>query len=248
MKKTLLVLTVALLLAGCKENTYLEPADAGRDYFPAEVGRFRVYQVIDTAWLNYAATVTRYQTRERLAATYADAASQPVFRVELARRADAAAAWVSDSVFALSVDERRVVFTRGTRRSVELVFPVRDSLKWNLSAYANTTGDTITAETRWYAKTPGRTGQSLNGQPFALPGVPARTFARTLTTANYGPATTNNNCVRRNYRQVFAPGIGPVYRRGFSFNFSDPATGTCDPQLGVFEGRSHTEILLESGP
>ena len=244
MKKILLVLTGGLLLPGCKETTYLEPTDPGLGYFPAAVGQFRIYQVLDTTWLNYGTTTSSYQVRERLTATYPDAAGQPVFRVESARRATAAAAWVPDSVFTLSVDARRVVYSRANRRTVELVFPVRDSAKWNFSAYANTSGDTITAETRRYVK-------GSIGQPFVLPtlpGVPARTFPQALTTANIGRAVNDDNCARRSYRQVFALGTGPVYRRSVNFIFQDPTNSTCNPQLGVYNGTSHTEILLETGP
>ena len=244
MRKPVLVLTVGLLAGACKETTYLEPADPGRAYFPAEVGRYRIYQVYDTAWLNYAPAATAYQVRERLVASYLDAASQPVFRVESARRTDPNAAWVADSVFTLSVDARRVVLTRGTRRSVELVFPVRDTLKWNLSAYANGVQTDVADATRQYAK--GR-----NGQPFelpAVPGYPARTFPKTLTTANIGSTVVENNCERRAYRQVFAEGIGPVYRRGLNYNFQNTSANTCEPELGPNLGASHTEVLVEAGP
>ena len=242
MKKFLLVLAGGLLAGGCKETTYLEPADAGRGYFPAEVGRYRIYQVLDTTWVNYARTSRAYQVRERLVASYSDAAGQPVFRVESARRADAGAAWVADSVFTLSADERRVVLTRGTRRSVELVFPVREALAWNLSAYANA-GQTDAADTtRQYVK-------GANGQPFtlpAVPGYPAKAFPNTLTTLNIGSAAVRNNCERRSYRQVFAAGVGPVYRRGVNFYFQ--ANNTCEPDLGPNQGVSHTEVLVEAGP
>ena len=243
MKKLLLLLAAGAALAGCKDTTYLEPADAGTGYFPAAVGQFRTYQVIDTTWLNYSYTVRRYQARERLTGTYPDAAGQPVFRVELARRAAPADAWVPDSVFSLSADARRVVYSRGNRRRVELVFPLREAAAWNQNAYANTTRDTVTAETRRYV--PG-----TNGQPFttpALPGLPARRFAQTLTTASYGPADIDDNCSRLRSTQVFALGIGPVYRRAVSFIFQDGGS-ICDPQRGPFNGSSHTEILLESGP
>lgn len=244
MKKLLLVLSGGLLLGGCKEATYLEPADPGRGYFPAEVGRYRIYQVFDTTWLNYAPTPRAYQVREQLVSSYLDAASQPVFRVESARRADSGAAWVADSAFTLSVDERRVVYTRGTRRSVELVFPVRDELAWNLSAYANTTQTDVADTTRKYVK-------GTNGQPFtlpAVPGYPAKAFSKTLTTANIGSAAAENNCTRRTYRQVFAEGVGPVYRRSVNFDFQNTVNNTCEPELGPNQGASHTEVLVESGP
>ena len=245
MRKPVLVLTVGLLAGACKETTYLEPADPGRAYFPAEVGRYRIYQVYDTAWLNYAPAATAYQVRERLVASDPDAAGQPVFRVESARRTDPNAAWVADSVFTLSVDARRVVYTRGTRRSVELVFPVRDTLKWNLSAYANGAAANAADTTRQYVK-------GTNGQPFtlpAVPGYPARTFPKTLTTKNIGlAAPPANNCERRAYRQVFAEGIGPVYRRSLNYNFQNTSASTCDPELGPNLGASHTEVLVEAGP
>ena len=238
---------LALLLAGSCNKHYdtLAPLLPGTEYYPAAAGNYRVYQVVDTVWRTYVPTAVAYQRREQLVATAPDAVGNPVYRLETARRASAADVWTPDSVWQLDADARRVVLTRGNRRTVELVFPVRDTASWNQSAYANTaTAPLVTDHNRRYV--PGR-----NAQPFDAPAVaaaPARHYATTLSVETIGAAAAADICDPRGYVQVFAAGVGPVYQYGYSKSFQVPGAGNCDPTLGPIAGSSHTEVLLEAGP
>lgn len=238
-----------LALAGCRTQDSPAP-DFGNAYYPVAVGTYRAYQVVDTAWNNYVRTVgTPYQLREAITGTYADAAGQLAYRVERARRATAADAWVADSTFALSVSTNAVVLNRGNKRTVEAVFPARTGRIWNFNAFngfsKDTTGsDSVNAETRSYRRV---------GVPHTTPvlGGPARAYPTTATAVdtalNRSDVYADNLYYLRTYQQVFAKGVGPVLRRRRRFEYTS-GTGGAVPVAGqVFKGYIHRETLIDAG-
>lgn len=233
-----------LALAGCRTEDSPAP-DLGTDYYPVAVGTYRAYQVVDTAWNNYVRSVgTPYQLREAITGTYTDAAGQPAYRVERARRATAADAWVADSVFALSVGPNAVVLNRGNRRTVEAVFPARTGRIWNFNAFNNNSADTVNADTRSYRRV---------GAPYAtaVPGGPARAYPATATavdTALNRPNIYEDNLYYlRTYHQVFAQGVGPVLRRRRRFVYTGGSSGALPVPGQVFAGYVHRETLIDAG-
>ena len=210
-----LVLSALLAAAaGCTSTTEAVP-DPGRGYYPLAVGNTWTYAVRDSVWSvatqampTSTPTGTSFQFRETIADVFTDAAGQPAYRLVRARRATAADSWVDDSVFTLSAAGSALVLNRGNARTVELIFPPRAGRSWNLNAFNNSYNDTITAETRQY---------SAVGQDFTTgggaTGLTATTYSNTITTANTGMATESSLLRRVSYQQVYAQGIGPVYRR-----------------------------------
>ncbi len=234
----------ALLLASCGNKDSAAP-DLGNDYYPVEVGTYRAYQVSDSLWDNSQLTVPpTYQVREAITGTYADAAGQPVYRVEHARRAAAADAWAPDSTFALSVSPNAVVLNRGNRRTVEAVFPVRENYLWNFNAYQGfsslSAADTVNAQNRRY----NRVGQAMS---VPVPGGPARSYPATASIDDAGQAAADNNCDLRSYQQVLAKGVGPVLRRRVSLSFQ--ALGGVCVRVGyqATSGAVHRETLIDVG-
>ena len=237
--------TAAALLAGCSNKDSAAP-DLGNDYYPVAVGTYRTYQVSDTAWANAQATAgPLYQVREAVTGTYPDAAGQPAYRVEHARRATAADAWVPDSTFALSVGPNAVVLNRGNRRTVEAVFPVRENYLWNFNAYQGfsnkTAADTVNAQNRRYSRV---------GQPLAVPvaGGTPRSYDATASVDDAGQAVDDNACALRSYQQVLARGVGPVLRRRVNLSFQVPGAGAC-VRVGyqATSGAIHRETLIDAG-
>ena len=164
---------LALAVTACKTET--EPGlEAGTDYYPVEVGTYRTYDVVDSTWNSNVVGVTRYQFRERITETFADAAGQVAYRVVRSKRNSAANAWQDDSVMVLNASEKTVLVTRSNRRTGELVFPVRLSETWNLNAYNANTQDTIIAQNRSYERV---------GEPYETKsGGKTYTYPLTVTT------------------------------------------------------------------
>ncbi|WP_201985520.1 hypothetical protein [Hymenobacter rubidus] len=206
------LLAIGLGLAGCKDTTEAVP-EAGVNYYPVSVGNYWVYAVTDTVWSSASQGVasvpspTSYKVKETITGTYADAAGQPVYKMVRSKLVAPATDYRDDSVFTVRTSDQAVVVNRSNTPTVELIFPVKDGRSWNFNAYNNNTNDTITAETRQYSRV---------GQPFttaATAGIAAKNYPTTLVTANTGTAVENSLLKQRNYQQVFAKGIGPVYRR-----------------------------------
>lgn len=241
---------LAIGFAGCKENTVEILPDAGLGYYPVAVGNYWIYAVADSSWSpasNQGTQVTpsvltasTFQFKETITGSFADAAGKTVYRLVRSRRLTPTAAWVDDSIFALSPTAQSVILSRNNLRTLELIFPVREGRLWNFNAYNNNSEDTVTAETRRYRRV---------GEPFntAVSGT-TQAYPATVTTTNEGTAQEDDAYYVRTYQQVFAKGVGPVFRRRRRFsNFtltSPSGTVTFVPKSYVF-GYSRRETLIE---
>ncbi|WP_216726191.1 hypothetical protein [Hymenobacter siberiensis] len=240
---------LAMGFGGCK-NTVEALPDAGLGYYPVAVGNYWIYAVSDTTWSRAngqgsqvtpsVPTVSAFQFKETIASAFADAAGKTSYRLVRSKRLTAAAAWVDDSVFTLSPSAQSVILNRDNRRTLELIFPVREGRLWNFNAYNNNSADTVTAETRRYRRV---------GEPFstAANGT-SKTYPATATTTNEGLAQADDAYYVNTYQQVFAKGVGPVFRRKRRFsNFYYVGSGgnvVFVPKSYTF-GYSRRETLIE---
>ncbi|WP_133272883.1 hypothetical protein [Hymenobacter radiodurans] len=233
-------LAAGLLAVGvawaCTRETEPGP-DMGLEYYPVEVGAYRVYAVVDSIYQNNTGTATRFQFRERVDETFIDASGDSVYRVVRSRRTTPAQAWRDDSVFIIKTTPNTLLLTRSNRRTVELVFPVRAGRKWNSNAFNS--GDTITAEKRGYDRV---------GEPFELTAAtqPQR-YEQTITTAD----TTAYDLFNLNIqRQVYAREVGPIHRWRRRYQYGCPPGSPADCSLVPgyrLAGSSRVETLIEAG-
>ena len=246
---------VALTLGftGCKDKA--EPApETGADYYPIAVGNYWVYAVNDTTYspvggsgANFTpsvATAKAYQFRETITEVFTDAAGQKAYRLVRSKLLPPATTYRDDSVFVLSATPQFVALNRNNTRTLELIFPVRDGRSWNLNAFNNNFNDTITAETRQYSRV--RQPYTTGG----IAGIAAKTYASTVTTTNTGAATENSLIKRQGYQQVFAKGVGPVFRRRFYFvnyNYPDSKGNQVYPPGAYTSAFTRSETLISYG-
>lgn len=242
---------LAVGFAGCKENTVEVLPDAGLGYYPVAVGNYWIYAVADTTWSTATnqgsqvtpsvPTVSAFQFRETIASAFTDAAGKTAYRLVRAKRLTPAAAWVDDSVFTLSPTAQSVILNRNNLRTLELIFPVREGRLWNFNAFSNNSEDTVTAETRRYRRA---------GEPFSTTASGTmKAYPATVTTTNEGLAQADDAYYVNTYQQVFAKGVGPVFRRKRRFsNFYYIGSGgnvVFVPRSYTF-GYSRRETLIES--
>ena len=238
LRTSALSLTLAAALAGCAEDGAIAPVEPGRDYYPVEAGTYRIYAAADTAYNRFVRTDSSYQVREAIgrADTFRNAAGQLSFRVEHAVRRTPAQPWRIDSVYVLTPTAETVTLVRNNRRTVELIFPVRDNRAWNLNAY-NSLGALPDSTRRYHS-----VGRALT---LAAGGV-AQTYGQTLTTLDEGAVAQDNLYYLQQYQQVFAKGVGPVLRRRRDIAYAEP-NGSLPVAGKTYYGRIHHEILLEKG-
>ncbi|SMB99838.1 hypothetical protein SAMN00120144_2792 [Hymenobacter roseosalivarius DSM 11622] len=224
------------VVGACTRETEPGP-ELGLEYYPVQVGAYRVYAVVDSIYQNNRGTATRFQFRERVDETFIDAAGDSVYRVVRSRRTLPTDAWRDDSVLIIKATPNTLLLTRSNRRTVELVFPVRAGRRWNANAYNS--GDTITAEKRAYDRV---------GEPFELTAStqPSR-YAQTVTTAD----TTAYDLFNLNIqRQVYAREVGPIHRWRRRYVYGCPPGSPADCSLVPgyrLAGNSRVETLIESG-
>jgi hypothetical protein len=237
------VLLVGSALLSCsKEQEFVPALELNTDYYPLAINTQRTFAVADTAWSSGRATVTNYQFREAVVDTFRDASGHKSYRVIRAKRVPPATAWQNDSVYVLTPTAQTVTLLRDNRRTVELIFPVREDRGWNLNAYNASsnnasTNDTITDVTRRYHRV---------GKPLT---IRTKVYDKTLITLNEGSAADSNAYYLTQYQQVFAKGVGPVLRRQRRYYFCDSQDPNCQPSpTYIFLGNSRHQTLIDYGP
>ncbi|KAA9339843.1 hypothetical protein F0P96_04295 [Hymenobacter busanensis] len=233
---------LALLIAGagllgassCGRET-VQPDPVDTDYYPLAVGSYRIYQVEDRNYLDnrqVGATVIS-QRRERVTDSYTDAAGMLTYRIIRSVRANAGAAWQDDSVLSVTVKPTAVELTSNNRRTLELVFPAKNGVSWNRNVYNDR--DTVVAKNRQYEAV---------GATYKIGNL---TFDNTITTVDPSADTI---FYRRSQRQIFARGVGRVYRQTRVFNYCQGVQGqNCQVGTGyIVIGEEHVEKLIEKGP
>jgi hypothetical protein len=239
----------ASALVSCSTDTEAVP-DQSLAYYPLATGSYRVYDVLDSTYRDYKATVSHYQLKEEVtSATEPDAAGELVYRVLRSRRASSAESWRVDSVVTVSANLRRVLELRNNVRRVELVFPVAEDKQWDANAFNIFTqldsADQANHKFHQLNRAYSRVGAPLTlqraGQTF--------TYPATITTTNdLSPSPYKTGITNISYtvvRSVFAEGVGPVYRARRFYDYCKP--GDCRPGV-IYFGYSHSEVLIEHGP
>ncbi|UOQ51635.1 hypothetical protein [Hymenobacter cellulosivorans] len=242
---TWLAPVLALAVAGCQTDSVPGP-QSGADYFPLEVGRYRIYAVSDTLWTNFQRTATSYQFREMITDRINDATGQPGYRIVRAKRMLPTDLWRDDSVMFVAATDNALLLTRNNRRSVELVFPVQPDRSWNMYAFSlvDTALYTMNLDNRRYQDV---------AQPFAASaGGKTYRYDQTLTTAlvvnNNNAYGADDDYYRSTYEQVYAKGVGPVYRARRRFSYCPEQVGSCKrSNTRIYKGRTLVEVLIEQG-
>ncbi|RTQ45709.1 hypothetical protein EJV47_24805 [Hymenobacter gummosus] len=217
---------LALFLTACNTTTEA-PLEMGKDYYPLRVGAERVFRVIDQTWRNNrVVTSDSSLIREQLTETYRDAAGVLTYQLVRSVRRTSADAWRLDSVQTITVNEKNLLLTRSNLRTVELVFPTRANAQWNRNAF-NTLSEAI-----------------LQYEDFGAPtSIRGRRYDNTVTAYDKG---TDPQFIVYRYttRQVYAKGVGPVYRERVHFDYCQNPQTCSGGNTYIVQGTEHREILL----
>jgi hypothetical protein len=245
-----LSLFVLLGMVGCKNETEAVP-DQSQEYYPLAVGSYRIYDVVDSTFNANVPRVNRFQFKEEVATEQtADATGRLVYQIIRSRRTTAADAWKVDSVITVSTSQRNVLELRNNTRRVELVFPVNEGKQWDSNAF-----NTLSLEDLQPDALANRDYEVLNrsylrvGQSFTInSNGKSYSYPNTVTTLNdLSNARTGVNAYYYTVlRNVYAQGVGPVYRARRRFIYCQ--TGNCTPNPAyIYLGQSRSEVLVESG-
>lgn len=147
-------------LCGCAEQTEELSLDFGYDYFPLEVGKFRIYQVDSVIFdpqlrsVNIDSTAT--QVRELVTSSFVDNTGNEAFRIERSIRKTPNDPWRITKVLVQSLDESRAFQVEDNLRRIKMVFPLNKGKVWNAHVFFDSTdiiisvaGETIDLYKDW---------------------------------------------------------------------------------------------------
>jgi hypothetical protein len=204
-----------------------------REYYPVEVGDYWVYDMSETTIRNqFLQDVTdsiTYQVRERVDTVFRDQTGELTYLVIRSKRVDASQPWDQDSVITINKSASDLRYTRDNLKTVRLVFPLAENKKWNGNAFNS--------------REPEEYSLSQVGQPFTLGDTTYNNTARVVQ-------AFNENLVELDDRhEVYALGVGLVYKRTIDFDFCRGGEGQ-NCQVGqnyVIYGRRIFQTLNSFG-
>ncbi|SFF82216.1 hypothetical protein [Pontibacter chinhatensis] len=252
MRRALLLLVVALagLVAAC-EDKYKDPDPKimGYDYFPLEVGQYRVYDVMDIRFMSDVGDTSRFQLRERVDTTFVDQTGKLNYKIIRSVRANENMNWIDDSVMVVTKSDAMVMLTKNNTKYVKMVFPVKEGQTWLGDAYNNNTGEDYKPDpntnkrAEYYLTKEDYTFENV-GKPYTVNG---NTFSNTATVIQGTPIETWIGLNDR--KEVYAEGVGMVYRLFTRIVYCN-ASESKDCTYGIgyrLHGHERHEKLIDHG-
>jgi hypothetical protein len=211
------VLPLVFLLAGlfqaCEDEDEL-PLDLGFDYFPVESGRYVDYQV-DSIYHDVPVGVQdtfRFYVRELIDSTYLDAEDRPTNRIQRYYKQDVDDDWQLRDVWVSNRTGTTAEKVEENIRYVKMVFPVDEGVTWDGNAQNTNEEWVYSYRDLFVEKTIGDI-----------------VYSNTLTVQQ----RDLENLIEKQFaREVYALGIGMVYKRLDSLEFT-LQNGTSELETGV---------------
>ena len=222
---SLITLLVSLTLCmGCRDPL-MTPTPDDSDYYPLEVGNYRVYQVTLKKYVAAnSATTQIYQLQEKVSGS-SNRNGQLVFFVEESTRPTNQSAWKLNAIHTVYKSISEVVEQENNGLVVSLAFPIIATPFWNKNLYNSTP---LT-----------RLQYQQVGRPFS---VGKLGFNDTVSVIGANDSTLVS---QEKYQRVYARAIGCIYREDRSLTLcqSSPA---CIGQGIIEAGTSLTWELIAS--
>ena len=205
-------LIIALLFIACER--VIEQLDpVAYEYFPMEVGKYKIYQVDSTVYDEYNCDVqiTSYQVMELTGNTGTDGEGDLYYTVERHIRADSSQPWLLQSIWTEKIEDNQLQRVEDNQRIIKMVFPVKESRRWDGIVYIRR--DTLVPIRG------GSIDMYKDWDDFVFENI-GETF---LDTSRTGPkiypdalqvlqVDKTNNIEKRYSREVYAKNIGLVYK------------------------------------
>lgn len=221
----LLFLLLFLYIGGGCERVTLAPdmTRTGFEYNPMALGHFRTY---DTYRINYNFATEndtlQYQIKELVADFFLNQEGDTTFVTHKMHRQAGESSWKLDSISHWRQTPRQAIEHADNQDIVKLVFPVEEGKLWNSNVY-----NTLEADSFRMVKV---------HRPFI---VAEQEYDQTLTVIH---RNIRDTIVRQDIRrEVFAQGIGPVYRLVKTLNYC--ATQECIGK-GIIDSGLYQEMTL----
>lgn len=223
---------IAIAYAACKKPDELPQVLGPRsEYFPLELNRSIVYNVDSTIWDDTFCVkeFRSHQIMYTVSDTFTDAQGRLSYRIDTRIRRNPGDEWMTHKVMYATNTGAVVEFSYEGLNFIKLSFPIANGNSWKGNQYIQTDDPEYAYFDNWdytYANV---------GHPYVTADVK---YDKTITVEHIDsklndPDIFPNDTAARTYsREVFASGIGMVYREYYHWTY-DPKTTKCRKGKGV---------------
>lgn len=133
MKRTFVAIGLFFLLS-CNDRSGLNPLDFGYDYYPVQIGQYRVYRVSEINYIGSVADSKDYYLREEITGSIVSENGTTKYFLKKSR-SDDSLNWSADSMWTVRWTDNSLVVAENNLPLVKLVFPVQTGKKWDGNVY-----------------------------------------------------------------------------------------------------------------
>ena len=130
------ILLFSSMLYTCNETQIVDPSRLGFDFYPAEIGQFRIYEVEEVQFRLTSFDTVTYQLRETIFDTL-ESRDQTTYLIRRDVRSSDLEEWESDSIWSVTPTNLNVAVTENSIPFIKLTFPVRVGIEWNGNSLNN---------------------------------------------------------------------------------------------------------------
>lgn len=226
-KQFLIPFMVIVLVVGCNKTLDSDFLNFGYEYYPTEVGDFRVYHTTAVRYnLNGTIDTTKYLVKEVVEelTTYSDNSNRFILgRYSADIGSDV---WKKDSIWAVLNDASKVVLSEANKDFIKLVYPVIEEIEWDGNAFNNDDEEFYKIENL--------------GQPYIFDTI---SYDNTLTVIHEDLIDPVKITEDRYRMEVFAADVGLIYKLKIKINYCS----TCIENGKIEDGYVFEQKLIEFG-
>lgn len=123
-------LVFALVWTSCNQRLEVTPETLGYDFYPIELGQYRVYDVEEIDYKLSGFDTTHYQLRETIFDSLVSP-DQTSYLIRRDKRNEATDKWKSDSVWTATLTANYLAISENSVPFMKLTFPVELGREWN---------------------------------------------------------------------------------------------------------------------
>ena len=119
-----------VLVSACNETKDLGPETLGVDFYPINIGQYRIYEVEEIQFKIVGFDTLNYQLRETIFDSI-QSIDQTTYLLRRDVRQNSLQEWESDSIWAVASTDTYIAVSENNIPFIKLTFPVIDGREWN---------------------------------------------------------------------------------------------------------------------
>lgn len=128
----ILIAVISVLFWQCSETMEIDPSESGTEYFPLQIGTYRIYQVRGVVY-NFAEDSVEfsYLMKESVVDSFQNLESGISYKIQRQKKYNENDPWEIDSIWMARVDNKTAVRIEHNVPIVSLTFPLKESKTWD---------------------------------------------------------------------------------------------------------------------